>query len=132
MARAASAYPEFRELVATDYVTGTAQDREIELLITDELLFTCPLATGVKTGTTPVAGSSLVATAAAEDEACFSVILDAKEDRFAASIRALEHGFAVYDRRDLVAGGEKYAEADVPTAGERGRASWQERASRAS
>jgi hypothetical protein len=49
-----------------------------------------------------------------EDEAYFSVILDAREDRSAASIWALEHGFAAYDRPDLVAGGEKYAEADVP------------------
>jgi serine-type D-Ala-D-Ala carboxypeptidase (penicillin-binding protein 5/6) len=103
MARAA-AYPEFREMVTTDHVTVTAQDREIELLSTDELLFTHLPATGVKTGTTPGAGSSLVATAAAEDEAYFSVILDAREDSSAASIWALEHGFAAYDRPDLVAG----------------------------
>jgi serine-type D-Ala-D-Ala carboxypeptidase (penicillin-binding protein 5/6) len=83
-------------------------------LSTDELVFTYPPTTGVKTGTTPGAGSSLVATVAAEDEAYFSVILDTRGDRFAVSIRALEHGFAAYDRRDLVAGGEKYAEADVP------------------
>ena len=114
MARAASAYPLFREMVATDYATVTTQDREIELLSTNELLFTYPPATGVKTGTTPGAGPSLVASAAAEDEAYVSVILDAREDRFAASIRSLEHAFAAYDRRDLVAGGEKYAEADVP------------------
>jgi D-alanyl-D-alanine carboxypeptidase len=70
---------------------------------------------------TPRAGSSLVATATAEDDACLSVILDAREARFAASILGLEHGFAAYDRRDLVAGGEKYAEADVPyRRGERG------------
>jgi hypothetical protein len=30
MARAASAYPEFREMVATDYATVTTQDREID------------------------------------------------------------------------------------------------------
>jgi serine-type D-Ala-D-Ala carboxypeptidase (penicillin-binding protein 5/6) len=97
-----------------DEVTVTAQDREIELLSTDEPLFTHLPATGVKTGTTPGAGSSLVATAAAEDEAYFSVILEAREDRSAASIWALEHGFAAYDRPEIVAGGEKYAEADVP------------------
>ena len=114
MARVAVACPEFREIVTTDYVTVTAKDREIELLSTDELLFTHPPATGVKMGTTPGAGSSLVATAAAEDEAYSSVILDAREDRSAASIWVLEHGFAAYDRPDLVARGEKYAEADVP------------------
>jgi len=114
MARAASAYPLFREMVATDYATITTQDREIGLLSTNELLFTYPPATGVKTGTTPGAGPSLVASAAAEDEAYVSVVLDAREDRFAASIRALEHGFAAYDRRYLVAGGENYAVVDVP------------------
>jgi D-alanyl-D-alanine carboxypeptidase (penicillin-binding protein 5/6) len=114
MARAAFEYPEFREMVATDYTTITTQDREIELVSTNDLLFVYPLATGVKTGTTPGAGPSLVASAAAENEAYVSVILDAKEDRFAASIRALEHGFAAYDRVNLVAEGKQYARADVP------------------
>jgi D-alanyl-D-alanine carboxypeptidase (penicillin-binding protein 5/6) len=50
MARAASACPEFRQMVATDYAIVTTQDREIELLSTNELLLTYPPATGVKTG----------------------------------------------------------------------------------
>jgi serine-type D-Ala-D-Ala carboxypeptidase (penicillin-binding protein 5/6) len=115
MARAASEYSEFRDMVATDYAVVTTQDREIELVSTNELLFTYPPATGVKTGTTPRAGESLVASAAAaEDEAYVSVILDAKEDRFAASMRTLEHGFTAYDRTNLVVKGEKYARANVP------------------
>ena len=114
MARAASAYPEFRKLVATDYATITTQDRQIELVSTNELLSTYPPATGVKTGTTPRAGESLVASAASGDESFFSVILDAREDRFAASIRTLEHGFTAYDRTNLVTRGVRYARADVP------------------
>jgi serine-type D-Ala-D-Ala carboxypeptidase (penicillin-binding protein 5/6) len=114
MAWAASAYPEFREIVATDHATITTQDREIVLVSTNELLSIYPPATGVKTGTTPRAGESLVASATAEDESFVSVILDAREDRFAASIRALEHGFTAYDRRNLVFEGERYARADVP------------------
>ena len=101
-------------MVATDYATITTQDREIELFSTNDLLFTYPPATGVKTGTTPAAGPSLVASAAAEDESYASVILDAREDRFGASIRALEHGFAAYDSVDLVAEGGQYARAGVP------------------
>ena len=101
-------------MVATDYATITTQDREIELSSTNELLLTYPPATGVKTGTTPGAGPSLVASAAAGDEAYVSVILDAREDRIAASIRALEHGFAAYDRRGPVAEGEQYVEANGP------------------
>jgi serine-type D-Ala-D-Ala carboxypeptidase (penicillin-binding protein 5/6) len=94
MTRLAMRYPVFREIVATDYATITTQDREIPLTTTNDLLFIYPLATGVKTGTTPAAGPSLVASAAAENESYLSVVLDAREDRFAASIRALEHGFA--------------------------------------
>ncbi len=114
MTRLAMGYPEFREMVAMDYATITTQDREIELVSTNDLLFTYPPATGVKTGTTPPAGPSLVASATAEDESYVSVILDAREDRFGASIQALEHGFASYDRVDLVAEGGQYASAGVP------------------
>jgi serine-type D-Ala-D-Ala carboxypeptidase (penicillin-binding protein 5/6) len=48
MAREAWEYALFRELVATDYTTITTQDREIELVSTNELLLTYPPATGVK------------------------------------------------------------------------------------
>jgi serine-type D-Ala-D-Ala carboxypeptidase (penicillin-binding protein 5/6) len=112
--RLAMRYPEFREMVATNYATITTQDREIPLANTNELLYIYPPATGVKTGTTPAAGPSLVASAAAENESYVSVILDAREDRFAASIRALEHGFATYDREDLVLQGKRYAKVEVP------------------
>jgi serine-type D-Ala-D-Ala carboxypeptidase (penicillin-binding protein 5/6) len=94
MTRLAMRYPVFREIVATDYATITTQDREIPLTTTNDLLFIYPLETGVKPGMTPAAGPSLVTAAAAESESYLSVVLDAREDRFAASIRALEHGFA--------------------------------------
>jgi serine-type D-Ala-D-Ala carboxypeptidase (penicillin-binding protein 5/6) len=114
MAHLAMGYPEFRKMVGTTYASITTLDREIPLTTTNDLLFTYPPATGVKTGTTPGAGPTLVASAATEDESYLSVILDAKEDRFGASIRALEHGFAAYDRVHLVVEGERYARADVP------------------
>jgi D-alanyl-D-alanine carboxypeptidase (penicillin-binding protein 5/6) len=101
-------------MVATDYAIVTTQDREIELLSTNRLLLTYPPRYRRQDGTTLGAGPSLVASAAAEDEAYVSVILGAREDRFAASIRALECGFATYDRRNLVAEGGQYAEANVP------------------
>jgi D-alanyl-D-alanine carboxypeptidase (penicillin-binding protein 5/6) len=113
MARAAAEYPLFRELVSTRYTTITTLDREIELVNTNELLSTYPPATGVKTGTTPGAGPSLVASAAARDEAYVSVVLD-DADRFASSARILDHGFAAYDRVDLVKEGERYAKTEVP------------------
>jgi D-alanyl-D-alanine carboxypeptidase (penicillin-binding protein 5/6) len=113
MTRLAMEYPEFRELIATDYATIITQDREIPLTNTNNLLFIDPLATGVKTRTTPAAGPSLVSSAA-ENESYVSVVLNAKEDRFAASIRTLENGFAAYDRGDLIHRGEQYARAHVP------------------
>ena len=106
--------PRFREMVSTEYATIATPYREIPLTNTNELLFAYPPATGVKTGTTPAAGESLVSSAAQGDEEYAFVVLDAKEDRFASSIRAFEHTFAAYDRADLVVGGEKYAGADVP------------------
>jgi len=114
MTGAAMRNPEFREMVSTEYATIVTPYREIPLTNTNELLFAYPPATGVKTGTTPAAGESLVSTAVSGDETYAFVILDAREDRFAASIRALEHAFAAYDRANLVVEGEKYAGADVP------------------
>jgi serine-type D-Ala-D-Ala carboxypeptidase (penicillin-binding protein 5/6) len=114
MTRVAMQNPEFREMVSTRYATIATPYREIPLTNTNELLFAYPSATGVKTGTTPAAGESLVSSAASGDEGYAFVILDAGEDRFAASVRAFEHAFAAYDRAALVAKGEKYAGADVP------------------
>jgi D-alanyl-D-alanine carboxypeptidase (penicillin-binding protein 5/6) len=114
MARLAMRYPEFREMVGTTYASIFTRYREIPLTNTNEMLFVYPPATGVKTGTTPAAGPSLVASAAAGDESYVSVVLDAREDRFAASVRTLEHAFDTYDRADLVVEGKRYAETDVP------------------
>ena len=53
-------YPEFREMVATGYASIFTPYKEIPLSNTNGLLFSCPSATGVKTGTTPAAGETLV------------------------------------------------------------------------
>ena len=113
MTRGAFEYPEFREIVATAEASITTQDRTIPLVNTNDLLFTYGPATGVKTGTTPAAGASLVASAAAADESYVAVVLD-DEARFDDSISLLEYGFEAYDRRDLVVEGKRYARADVP------------------
>ena len=114
MARVAMRYPGFREMVATEYASVFTHYREIPLANTNELLFSYPPATGIKTGTTPAAGETLVSSAAAGDESYVAVVLDAGEDRFAASTRALEYGFAAYDRAKLVTEGRRYAGAEVP------------------
>lgn len=114
MTRTAMEYPLFREMVGTSYAAIYTQDREIPLTNTNDLLATYPPTTGVKTGTTPAAGASLVASAAAGNESYVAVFLDSQEDRFAAAVRTLEHGFATYDREALVKREERYAKADVP------------------
>ena len=113
MTRLASKKPEFRRLVETAEAGITTQDRTIPLVNTNELLFTYELATGVKTGTTPAAGPSLVASAADGDESYITVVLD-DEERFADSIALAEYGFEAYDRRNLVVEGEQYARVNVP------------------
>lgn len=107
-------HPEFRKMVATPYATITTQDREIPLSNTNELLSSYAPTTGVKTGTTPAAGSSLVASAASGDESYVAVFLDSQEDRFDAAVRALEYGFAANENVDLVAEEDSYTTVSVP------------------
>jgi D-alanyl-D-alanine carboxypeptidase (penicillin-binding protein 5/6) len=78
------------------------------------LLFSYGPATGIKTGTTPAAGESLVSSAAMGDESYVCVILDSKEERFRASVRALRYGFIAHDRKDLVVEDKRYATMEAP------------------
>src|ERR687897_492152 len=68
IAGAAMEYPEFREIVDTETATISTQSREIDVFNTNDPLYAYEPATGVKTGTSPEAGPSLVA-AAKEGEA---------------------------------------------------------------
>jgi len=113
MARLAMQNPEFSEIVSTEYATIHTLHREIPLASTNELLASYGPATGIKTGTTPAAGESLVSSASTGNESYVCVVLDS-EDRFATSMRALRYGFAAYDRKDLVVEGKPYASIDVP------------------
>lgn len=113
MARLAMRHREFERIVGTAYASISTQDREIPLTNTNELLSLYAPATGVKTGTTPKAGPSLVASAEEEDESYIAVVLD-DEDRFEDSARLLDYGFATFDRRVLVVEGERYATTRVP------------------
>jgi serine-type D-Ala-D-Ala carboxypeptidase (penicillin-binding protein 5/6) len=114
MARVAMQDPEFRDIVSTEYARIYTPDREIPLASTNELLFSYRPATGIKTGTTPAAGESLVSSASLGDESYVCVILDSREERFAASARTLRHGFIAYDRKDLVVKDKQYATMEAP------------------
>jgi serine-type D-Ala-D-Ala carboxypeptidase (penicillin-binding protein 5/6) len=114
MARVAMQQPEFRDIVSTEYASIYTPDREIPLTSTNELLFSYGPATGIKTGTTPAAGESLVSSAAIADESYVCVILDSREERFGASMRTLRHGFIAYDRKDLIVKDKQYATIEAP------------------
>jgi serine-type D-Ala-D-Ala carboxypeptidase (penicillin-binding protein 5/6) len=116
IARAAMRYPEFRDIVETEEATISTQDREIELFTTNNLLYTYEPATGIKTGTSPEAGPSLIASAKEGDESYIAVLLDANGDqyRFSAAQKALEFGFADYEREALISEGKVYEKVGLP------------------
>lgn len=113
LARAATASPVFRWTVSTEYTTVSTQSRDIELTNVNDLLYLYPAATGVKTGTSPGAGPSLVGSAVADGEGYIAVILDA-DDRYGSMVSILDYGFAAYDVRALVRRGEDFEEVQTP------------------
>jgi serine-type D-Ala-D-Ala carboxypeptidase (penicillin-binding protein 5/6) len=114
--RAAMEYPVFADIVDMEEATIKTQSREIEVFNTNNLLYTYPDATGVKTGTSPEAGPSLVASAEEGDESYVAVVLDARNEeyRFEAAQVALGYGFDSFERRPLVQDGKVYEEAPLP------------------
>ena len=116
IARAAMEYPEFRDIVDTEQATISTQSREIEVFNTNDLLYTYGPAIGVKTGTSPEAGPSLVAAAKEGDESYVVVVLEATGDqyRFTAAQKALDFAFADYEREALVREGQVYEKVGLP------------------
>ena len=116
IARAAMEYPEFRDIVDTEQATISTQSREIEVFNTNDLLYTYGPAIGVKTGTSPEAGPTLVAAAKEGDESYVAVVLDANGDqyRFTAAQKALDFAFADYEREALVREGQVYEKVGLP------------------
>ncbi|HEU4493904.1 MAG TPA: D-alanyl-D-alanine carboxypeptidase family protein [Rubrobacteraceae bacterium] len=114
--REAMEYPEFREIVDTETATISTQSRKIEVFTTNNLLYIYGPAAGVKTGTSPEAGPSLVAAAREGDEAYTAVVLDANGEqyRFEAAQTALDFGFADYEREALVREDQVYDKVGLP------------------
>jgi serine-type D-Ala-D-Ala carboxypeptidase (penicillin-binding protein 5/6) len=121
LAREAMKHPEFREIVSRPEATISTQDRKIDFANTNLLVvpnsgYDYGAATGVKTGTSPQAGSCLVASASNGDESYIAVVLDAAGDlqRFEAARTALEFGFGEYEREALVERGDEFGEVSLP------------------
>ncbi len=121
ISREAMTYPEFREIVDKTRVTVTTQDRTIELDTTNLLIapnsgYDYEPANGVKTGTSPAAGPSLVSAANNGDESYISVVLGASEDlyRFEASRTALEYGFGDFGDQSFVEKDRPFRKLQLP------------------
>jgi serine-type D-Ala-D-Ala carboxypeptidase (penicillin-binding protein 5/6) len=116
IASAAMEYPVFADIVDKGEATISTQNRKIEVFNTNNLLYTYPEATGVKTGTSPEAGPCLIASAEDGDESYIAVILGARDDqyRFEAAQVVLGYGFDSYQRRPLVQRGKVYKESPLP------------------
>ena len=116
IARAAMGYPEFRDIVDTEEATISTQERDIDLFTTNNLLYIYQPATGIKTGTSPQAGPSLIASAKEGDESYIAVLLDANGDqyRFGAAQNLLDYGFGDYEREALISEGKEYEKVGLP------------------
>jgi D-alanyl-D-alanine carboxypeptidase (penicillin-binding protein 5/6) len=119
--REAMEYPEFREIVGKTQVTISTQDREIPLDTTNLLIapnsgYGYEAANGVKTGTSPEAGPSLISSAQSGDEAYIAVVLDAAGDlyRFEASQEALEYGFGEFGEKTFVEKEDPFEKLQLP------------------
>jgi serine-type D-Ala-D-Ala carboxypeptidase (penicillin-binding protein 5/6) len=116
IAREAMAHQEFRDIVDTEEATISTQDRQIDLFTTNNLLYIYEPATGIKTGTSPEAGPSLIASAKEGDESYIAVLLDARGDqyRFGAAQNLLDFGFADYEREALIRESREYEKVGLP------------------
>lgn len=85
----------------------------------NDLLYRAPWATGVKTGHTFGAAYVLVASGQREGAELISVVIGAptETERDQASLRLLEHGFSLYERRVPIRAGEELAAAEIRYSG---------------
>ncbi len=116
IAQAAMEYPVFAEIVKMQEATLSTQNRKVEVFNTNNLLYFYPEATGIKTGTSPAAGPSLISSAKDGGKSYIAVLLDAKDDeyRFEAARTLLEYAFASYESQPLVKQDEPFKKLDIP------------------
>lgn len=116
IAREAMQDPRFAGLVATKEAEISTQNREIELYNTNELLYAYPAASGVKTGSSPRAGSSILASAESGGESYVAAVLGSGGalEAVGDAQAALRHGFGAYDERPLVREREEFTRLPLP------------------
>lgn len=94
--------PIFRSVVATKYYTipWPNQKWERKMKNKNKLLWRLPMADGVKTGYTKLAGRCLASSATRDGQQVAAVVLRAPDD-WNDSVRLLQYGLTHYPRRDL-------------------------------
>src|SRR5215212_224631 len=114
--RKAMEYRAFADIVDTKQTTISTQNRVIDVFNTNDLLYGYDKANGVKTGTSPESGFSLVASATSGDESYVAIVLGAESEgyRSEAARELLEYGFDSYKRRPLVHERQVYTEVHLP------------------
>lgn len=112
--------PRFAGIVDTGETTisteSPVQNREIDLYNTNELLFAYPAVNGVKTGGSPQAGSSVIASAERGGKSYVAVVMGGGSagEASGAAWSVLQHGFNAYEERRIVREGESLAELPLP------------------
>lgn len=115
---AALEYDLFRELISQTQATiraGGAEEREIQVYTTNELLNSYPPASGVKTGTGS-AGYMLISSAEAQDESYIAAVLGAEDEEAVnqSSEGLLDYAFASFQRQAIIEEGRAYDEREIP------------------
>lgn len=121
--RAAYAEPGFASIVATRSreIPAPAELPPRVVQNRNALLWLYPGAVGVKTGFTSRAGTCIVATAERGGLRLVAVVLGASGEAFSSAATLLNHGFAAFERREVVTEGEDLGKIridgrDVPVA----------------
>lgn len=114
IARHAMALPLFRKIVASR--EGSIQELRYHtnrsLRNTNQLLYTFPDATGIKTGTTDAAGKCLAASATHNDQNLIAVVLNSR-DRYGDAKKLLMWGFENWSTTEVLKPGHEIARVPV-------------------
>jgi D-alanyl-D-alanine carboxypeptidase (penicillin-binding protein 5/6) len=110
----AFAVPGFRRIVSTKFHRIPApQGDPRRLQNRNALLWLYPGALGVKTGYTAAAGFCLVAAAERDDLGLVSVVLGDRDEAFSDAAAVLDHGYASYERRTVIAEGQSLDPVEI-------------------
>ncbi|WP_020374853.1 D-alanyl-D-alanine carboxypeptidase family protein [Sulfobacillus thermosulfidooxidans] len=114
IARYAMTLPVFRKIVGTreGHIMELRHKTKRTLHNTNQLLYTFPDATGIKTGTTDAAGKCLVASATRNGQDLIAVVLHS-QDRYADAKNLLVWGFEHWSTTEIMRPGEEVARIPV-------------------